>query len=106
MFAVHAEGQPQITGEEAITRYASSEFAERGFCSRCGSNLFYHLKSGQFSAEGEYMLAAGMLELPDNVVFDNEIYTDTQPGWYRFADPASRKRMTEKEFLQSLGIPT
>ena len=106
MFAVHVDGQPQITGEEAITRYASSEFAERGFCSQCGCNLFYHLKPGQFSADGEYMLAAGILDLPDDAVFDNEIYTDAQPGWYRFADPASRTRMTEKEFLTSLGIPT
>ncbi len=106
MFAVHAEGQPVIKGKESITRYQSSEFAERGFCSRCGSNLFYHLKPGQFSAEGAYMLAAGILELPDDTAFDNEIHIDSQPGWYRFDDAASRTRMTGEEFLHSLGIPT
>ena len=52
------------------------------------------------------MLAAGMLELPDDIAFDSEIYVDSQPAWYRFDDAASRSRMTEKEFLQSLGIPT
>jgi len=106
MFAVHAEGQPVIKGEAAITRYPSSDFAERGFCSQCGSNLFYHLKPGQFSAEGEYMLAAGILDLPDDMSFDSEIYVDSQPSWYRFDDAASRSRMTEMEFLNSLGIPT
>ncbi len=106
MFAVHIEGQPVIKGEEAINRYASSEFAERGFCSQCGCNLFYHLKPGQFSAEGEYMLAAGMLNLPESMSFDSEIYIDSQPEWYRFDRAESRSRMSEKEFLQSLGIPT
>ncbi|ASJ70637.1 GFA family protein [Granulosicoccus antarcticus] len=105
MFAVHAEGQPTITGEESITRFRSSDFAERGFCSQCGSNLFYHLLPGEFSAEGAYMLAAGMLELPDDMSFDSEIYVDSQPDWYRFDKAESRTRMTEKEFLQSLGIP-
>lgn len=106
MFAVHAEGQPDIKGEEFITRYRSSDFAERGFCSQCGTTLFYHLMPGAFSAEGAYMLAAGMLDLPDDMVFDSEIYIDSQPGWYRFDNAASRARMTEKEFLQSLGIET
>ena len=104
MFAVHVEGFPIIKGEEAITRYQSSDFAERGFCSQCGCSLFYHLKPGQFSAEGMYILAAGILELPDDMNFDNEIYIDSKPSWYRFDDEASRLRMTEKEFLHSLGI--
>ncbi len=106
MFAVHAEGQPVITGEEFITRYQSSDFAQRGFCRQCGTNLFYHLLPGAFSEQGAYMLAAGMLDLPDDMVFDNEIYIDSQPGWYRFDNADSRTRLTEKEFLHSLGIAT
>lgn len=104
-FAVHAEGQPVITGEESITRYGSSDFAERGFCAQCGTTLFYHLKPGAFSAEGAYMLAAGMLNLPDDMSFDSEIYIDSQPDWYRFDEAASRSRMTEEQFLRSLGLP-
>ena len=30
-----------ITGEEAIGWYASSEQVQRGFCTRCGSTLFW-----------------------------------------------------------------
>lgn len=33
-----------FTGEENITVYQSSEWAERGFCNKCGSHLFYRLK--------------------------------------------------------------
>lgn len=104
MFAVHAHGKPVIRGEENIARYASSDFAERCFCRRCGSNLFYHLLPGEFSEEGAWMLAAGILDLPGDMAFDNEIYIDQQPPWYRFDQPDSRSRMTEHEFLESLGI--
>ena len=31
-------------GEENIQMYDSSEWAERGFCKKCGTNLFYRLK--------------------------------------------------------------
>lgn len=31
-----------IHNEQFVSRYQSSEWAERGFCSHCGSNLFYH----------------------------------------------------------------
>ena len=32
----------EFAGEEHIVRYRSSEWAERGFCGRCGSSLFFH----------------------------------------------------------------
>lgn len=42
-FAVNV-GQVSFNGEQNITRFDSSEWAERGFCNRCATNLFYHLK--------------------------------------------------------------
>ena len=30
-------------GQENINRIRSSDWAERGFCTACGSNLFYHI---------------------------------------------------------------
>ncbi len=42
--------QVKLLGEEHITRYRSSDWAERGFCSRCGSNLFFRfLPTGSYS---------------------------------------------------------
>ena len=53
-----------ITFQGEVSRYDSSEWAERGFCSRCGSNLFYRLKeadqyivcTGAFDDESEFEL--------------------------------------------------
>src|SRR5262245_51229198 len=33
----------EFRGLENVRRFRSSEWAERGFCERCGSNLFYRL---------------------------------------------------------------
>lgn len=35
----------RISGEESVVRYQSSEWAERGFCSKCGTHLFYCLSN-------------------------------------------------------------
>ncbi len=41
--AVHCKNKVEFTGFENITIFKSSKWAERGFCKKCGSNLFYHL---------------------------------------------------------------
>jgi hypothetical protein len=42
-------------GQQNIGRIRSSDWAEHGFCTRCGSNLFYHLIE-----RSDYLLAAGL----------------------------------------------
>ena len=42
-----------FTGASNIARYDSSEWAQRGFCRNCGSNLFYQLKD-----QGNYIICA------------------------------------------------
>jgi len=39
----HCGCDVSFIGEEYITLYSSSDWAERGFCKRCGSHLFYRL---------------------------------------------------------------
>ena len=71
-------GSVTFTGEENITRYESSGWAERGFCSRCGSNLFYFLKPDR------YILGTGTFD--EQVFdFDGEIFCADKPDWYNFA---------------------
>ena len=48
--AVDCGTDVSFEGEENISVYSSSEWAERGFCKECGSHLFYRLKG--VSAEG------------------------------------------------------
>lgn len=82
-------------GEEAIKRYASSEWAERGFCVECGSNLFYRLKEAD-----HYILCAGTFD--DESIFElaGEIFVDEKPAGYNFA--GDHPRQTGAEFMASL----
>lgn len=92
-----AAGVASVTfqGEERIKRYSSSEWAERGFCSECGSNLFYHLKEAD-----RYILCMGAFD--DESVFElvGEIYIDEKPKGYNFA--GEHPRQTGEEFMASM----
>lgn len=101
--AAHAAGSVDFTGAENIARYSSSQWAERGFCSHCGTNLFYHLLPRPGLPEGEYILAAGTLAEQQNLTFSNEVYYEHAPGWYRFADEESRTRLTEADIMAMYG---
>lgn len=75
-----------FTGEEHIARYRSSDWAERGFCSRCGSNLFYH-----FIPTDNYGLCAGLFDDLGELTLAEEIFIDEKPEYYAFAGDRPRK---------------
>ncbi|NHQ86559.1 GFA family protein [Iodobacter sp. HSC-16F04] len=75
---------------DMISRYASSEWAERGFCKQCGSHLFYYLKEAQ-----QYIVSAGLFEQQDEFIFDHQIFIDKKPAFYDFAN--ATHNMTEAE---------
>lgn len=87
-----------FNGEEHIARFDSSDWAQRGFCSRCGSNLFYFLKPAQ-----EYMLWAGVFDDAEQFSLAGEIFIDEKPGGYDFA--GDHPRLTGAEFMASLEPP-
>ena len=88
-------GSVTFSGEEHITRYDSSEWAERGFCSRCGTNLFYHLKEAD-----HYIMWAGAFDDPAPFRLTGEIYIDEKPDGYDFA--GDHPRLTGEEFMASM----
>lgn len=79
-------GSVVFTGEDHITRYRSSQWAERGFCSQCGSNLFY-----SFLPTGSYSFLAGLFDDLGDMALTEEIFTDEQPAYYSFAQDTVRK---------------
>lgn len=79
-------------GEENITVFESSQWAERGFCNKCGSHLFYRLKTNK-----HYYIPAGIFENADDLVFDNQLFIDKKPKYYSFANET--KNMTEAEIF-------
>ena len=80
----------RFTGEDHITRYASSDWAERGFCRSCGTNLFYH-----FRPAGEYSILAGVFDDPGSLTMGEQIFIDEKPDYYSFADDTPKKTGAE-----------
>ncbi len=79
--AVHVGKDIEISGEEHITAYQSSNWAERAFCSTCGTNLYYKLLGS-----GEFMLSAGLLEDQGGLTLTNQIFIDEKPDYYELAN--------------------
>jgi len=75
MFAVHCGKGVTFSGDKIAT-YRSSDWAERGFCSTCGTHLFYHLLPSD-----EYMLPAGIFQDQD-FCLTSEIFIDEKPAFY------------------------
>ncbi len=84
-------------GEENISVFRSSKWAERGFCKQCGSHLFYRLKGS-----GQYFIPGALFgdELP--LEFDHQVFIDEKPSYYTFANKT--KDMTGAELLAKYGF--
>ena len=85
-------GGVTFAGEDAPATHASSEWAERGFCRRCGSSLFYRLR-----ADGGFLLAVGAFDDQTPFTLDGEIFVDHKPAGYAFA--GEHPRLSEEETM-------
>ena len=65
-----------IAGGEDVSVFRSSEWAERAFCARCGSNLWY-----RFLPTGNRSFLAGLFEAADDYPIEREIFADEQARW-------------------------
>ncbi|WP_028456226.1 GFA family protein [Chitinilyticum litopenaei] len=92
LLAVHCGSAVTITGEEHLRAYRSSDWAERAFCSQCGSHLYY-----RFLPTGEYIIPAGLFEAGTALDFRSEIFIDHKPAYYDFAN--NTEKLTEAEVL-------
>ena len=88
-------GSVAFEGQKCISRFISSEWAERGFCNRCGTNLFYRVKE-----DDQYFLCMGTFDNLKEFTFGDEIYIDQKPAVYDFV--GDHPRLTGDEFIASL----
>lgn len=89
--AITGRGGVVLEGENNITVYDSSDWAERAFCSSCGSHLYYRLKQ-----TNQYILSLGLFpEVGENVKFDHQIFIDEKPHYYAFSNET--KNMTGEQ---------
>ena len=80
--------------QQYLSVFNSSEWAERGFCSVCGTFIFWRTKDHSFANINVFTLE----ELPDDLDFNLEIYVDHQPAFYLFNNQT--QKMTEAEVIE------
>ena len=92
--AVDCGTEVTLEGEDHVSVFDSSAWAQRGFCSRCGSHLFYRIKQNQ-----QYHMPAGLFEHEDRdqFVLDHQVFIDEKPAYYSFANET--KDMTGAEIF-------
>ncbi|AUG98415.1 GFA family protein [Prodigiosinella confusarubida] len=91
LMAIECPDGVTIEGEENITSYRSSDWAERAFCSKCGTHLFYKL----FEPE-TYEFSAGLFPDGEKQMI-SQIYIDNKPDYYDFVQQTPM--LTEQDVI-------
>lgn len=96
--AIDCGTEVEFTGKDNIASFASSQWAERGFCNHCGTHLFYRLNQ-----TGQYMMSAGLFDAQHTFNFDHQIFIEEKPDYYCFANDT--KNMTGEEVFAQFSQP-
>jgi hypothetical protein len=67
----------ELLNQETLAWYSAVEGFRRGFCSRCGSSLFFEETGGE-----RVSIAAGSLDKPQGLKIAAHIYTDEAGDYY------------------------
>ena len=75
-----AESHVDWAGKDTVSEYATPGSGQRGFCSRCGSSLYFRAADGAFSAE------AGVIASPTGGRLAEHIFTAYRGDYYDLDD--------------------
>lgn len=95
LMTIAYEGEISFENKDSVKLYQSSEWAERGFCSECGTHLFYHLKNTD-----QYYIAAWVMDESIPYHFNTQVYIDKKPDCYDFANETIK--LTEDDILKMI----
>lgn len=98
LLAITCGTDVSFQGEEQIGVYRSSDWAERGFCKACGTNLFYRLVKEQ-----EYHMPSSLFDQHQDFLLTTQLFVDTKPGYYDFANQT--KNLTQAELFAMYAPP-
>jgi len=84
-------------GREHIATFQSSDWAERAWCSKCGTGLYYRVteKNDWF---GTTEIPLGLFDEPDGFTLDHEIYIDMKPDCFAFVGEG-HKQLTRQDCI-------
>lgn len=72
-----------LTEAATLTWYRSSDTGERGFCARCGGNVFWRRASGERTWTS---IMAGTLDAPTGLRMARHIFVADKSDYYDIAD--------------------
>ena len=75
----------QLTASTTLRWYRSSATAERGFCTRCGGNLFWRETAPESTTTS---IMAGTLDVPTGLRLAQHIFTGDKSDYYQITDGA------------------
>ena len=93
-------GAMQIDGTEHLTHFKSSDWAERAFCSKCGSGLYYEV-TAPGKHHGMRYVPVGLFDDTDGMKLEHEIFYDKRLKAFSFSNET--KKMTEAEVMALFG---
>lgn len=99
LLAVDCGSDVAFEGEDNLGVFESSDWAERGFCKRCGSALFYRIKQNN-----QHLLSPGLFDDQPALVFDHQVFIDEKPAYYDFANET--ENMTGAEVFAKYAPPS
>ena len=95
---VHTESFTLTSAPETLTDYKSSDWASRGFCATCGSNIYYH--APQF---GGPSVALGSLDDTSGLEVRIQFFIDKKPDGFALANETTVKTQAEIEAMYGDG---
>ena len=98
LFATAVGDAVTFSGEENITVFRSSDWAERAFCHKCGTSLYYRLVN-----TNQFFLATGTLDDQSHITFGTQVFIDEKPDYYEFANDT--KKLTGAELFALYAPP-
>ncbi|WP_371397057.1 GFA family protein [Fretibacter rubidus] len=90
--------QVTFQNKQTLKWYKSSDWAERGFCDKCGSSLFYRLID---DPKKMTVCAGAVNNLSDKVTITKEFFIDEKPSFYELA--GDRQKLTGAEVFALYG---
>ena len=88
----------KVENESNLGVYRSSEWAERCFCNKCGTSLFYRLVGKNYD-----VISAEALDDTSALSLVSQIFIDEKPAYYDFANKTHN--MTGAEVFAAFAPP-
>lgn len=82
----------EMLSDETLTWYRSSDAAERGFCGRCGGNVFWREVGGD-----NISIMAGLLDAPTGLTLDRHIFVPDAGDYYALSDGLPQYQASDRD---------